>query len=90
MSLDMDKYNGYDTIRKVGKMYLSYKTSSILLVVASVVTYLAKVSYPIPVVLFILAYGFLMTQLIVDSMDQKEQRLYDYIIDTKKTKTIKY
>ena len=77
-------------LRKVGKMYLSYKTSSIMLVVASVVTYLAKVSYPIPVVLFILAYGFLMTQLIVDSMDQKEQRLYDYIIDTKKTKTIKY
>ena len=71
-------------------MYLSYKTSSIMLVVASVVTYLAKVSYPIPVVLFILAYGFLMTQLIVDSMDQKEQRLYDYIIDTKKTKTVKY
>ena len=70
-------------------MYLSYKTSSIMLVVASVVTYLAKVSYPIPVVLFILAYGFLMTQLIVDSMDQKEQRLYDYIIDTKKTKTLK-
>ena len=61
-----------------------------MLVVASVVTYLAKVSYPIPVVLFILAYGFLMTQLIVDNMDQKEQRLYDYIIDTKKTKTIKY
>ena len=89
MSLDMDKYNGYDTIRKVGKMYLSYKTSSIMLVVASVVTYLAKVSYPIPVVLFILAYGFLMTQLIVDSMDQKEQRLYDYIIDTKKTKIVK-
>ena len=76
-------------LRKVGKMYLSYKTSSIMLVVASVVTYLAKVSYPIPVVLFILAYGFLMTQLIVDSMDQKEQRLYDYIIDTKKTKTLK-
>ena len=70
-------------------MYLSYKTSSIMLVVASVVTYLAKVSYPIPVVLFILAYGFLMTQLIVDSMDQNEQRLYDYIIDTKKTKTVK-
>ena len=90
MSLDMDKYNGYDSIRKVGKMYLSYKTSSIMLVVASVVTYLAKVSYPIPVVLFILAYGFLMTQLIVDSMDQKEQRMYDYIIDTKKTKTVKY
>ena len=77
-------------LRKVGKMYLSYKTSSIMLVVASVVTYLAKVSYPIPVVLFILAYGFLMTQLIVDSMDQKEQRMYDYIIDTKKTKTVKY
>ena len=76
-------------LRKVGKMYLSYKTSSIMLVVASVVTYLAKVSYPIPVVLFILAYGFLMTQLIVDSMDQKEQRLYDYIIDTKKTKIVK-
>ena len=76
-------------LRKVGKMYLSYKTSSIMLVVASVVTYLAKVSYPIPVVLFILAYGFLMTQLIVDSMDQKEQRLYDYISDTKKTKTLK-
>ena len=71
-------------------MYLSYKTSSIMLVVASVVTYLAKVSYPIPVVLFILAYGFLMTQLIVDNMDQKEQRMYDYIIDTKKTKTVKY
>jgi Na+-transporting methylmalonyl-CoA/oxaloacetate decarboxylase beta subunit len=77
-------------LRKVGKMYLSYKTSSIMLVVASVVTYLAKVSYPIPVVLFILAYGFLMTQLIVDNMDQKEQRMYDYIIDTKKTKTVKY
>ena len=60
-----------------------------MLVVASVVTYLAKVSHPIPVVLFILAYGFLMTQLIVDSMDQKEQRLYDYIIDTQKTKTVK-
>ena len=89
MSLDMDRYNRYDTIRKVGKMYISYKTSSIMLVVASVVTYLAKVSYPIPVVLFILAYGFLMTQLIVDSMDQKEQRLYDYIIDTKKTKIVK-
>ena len=70
-------------------MYLSYKTSSIMLVVASVVTYLAKVSYPIPVVLFILAYGFLMTQLIVDNMDQKEQRMYDYISDTKKTKTLK-
>lgn len=77
-------------LRKVGKMYLSYKTSSIMLVVASIVTYLAKVSYPIPVVLFILAYGFLMTQLIVDSIDQKEQRMYDYIIDTKKTKTVKY
>jgi Na+-transporting methylmalonyl-CoA/oxaloacetate decarboxylase beta subunit len=89
MSLDIDKYNGYDTIRKVGKMYLSYKTSSIMLVVASIVTYLAKVSYPIPVILFILAYGFLMTQLIVDSMDQKEQRMYDYIIDTKKTKIVK-
>ena len=76
-------------LRKVGKMYLSYKTSSIMLVVASVVTYLAKVSYPIPVVLFILAYGFLMTQLIVDSMDQKEQRMYDYIIDTKKTKIVR-
>ena len=76
-------------LRKVGKMYLSYKTSSIILVVASVVTYLAKVSYPIPVVLFILAYGFLMTQLIVDSMDQKEQRMYDYIIDTKKTKIVR-
>ena len=76
-------------LRKVGKMYLSYKTSSILLVVASVVTYLAKVSYPIPVVLFILAYGFLMTQLIVDSMEQKEQRMYDYIIDTKKTKIVR-
>jgi hypothetical protein len=70
-------------------MYLSYKTSSIMLVVASIVTYLAKVSYPIPVILFILAYGFLMTQLIVDSMDQKEQRMYDYIIDTKKTKIVK-
>lgn len=69
-------------------MYISYKTSSIMLVIASVVSYLAKVPYSIPVVLFILAYGFLMTQLIVDSMDQKEQRIYDYIIDTKKTKTI--
>ena len=69
-------------------MYLSYKTSSIMLVVASVVTYLAKVSYPIPVVLFILAYGFLMTQLIVDKNEQREGQMYDYIHDIKKTKTI--
>ena len=69
-------------------MYISYKTSSIMLVIASVVSYLAKVPYSIPIFLFVLAYGFLMTQLIVDNMDQKEQRMYDYIIDTKKTKTI--
>ena len=60
-----------------------------MLVIVSVVTHLAKVPYSIPVVLFVLAYGFLMTQVIVDSIDQKEQRLYDYIIDTKKTKTLK-
>ena len=70
-------------------MYLSYKASSIVLVIASVVSYLANAPYSIPVVLFVLAYGFLMTQLIVDKNDQKEQQMYDYIIDTKKTKTLK-
>lgn len=88
MSLDMDRYNGYDTIRKVGKMYISYKTSSIMLVIASVVSYLAKVPYSIPIFLFVLAYGFLMTQLIVDKNEQREGQMYDYIHDIKKTKTI--
>lgn len=63
-----------------------------MLVIASVVTHLAKVPYSIPIVLFVLAYGFLMTQVIVDSIDQNTQRLYDCINDTrdtKKTKTLK-
>ena len=75
-------------LRKVGKMYISYKTSSIMLVIASVVSYLAKVPYSIPNFLFVLAYGFLMTQLIVDKNEQREGQMYDYIHDIKKTKTI--
>ena len=69
-------------------MYISYKTSSIMLVIASVVSYLANAPYSIPVVLFVLAYGFLMTQLIVDKNEQREGQMYDYIHDIKKTKTI--